>query len=347
MSIASRLLTLVLVCLLVTASLSARSGKKTKRQVPGATSTSSFQIDDDEDLTASSLASGGSTDVTKLSGYLSIYGLYLKLKEFQWKRAVISVYNMTIYPNNEYYIRQFLAKGSTNLNWLPNVLNPNACARVHPFGDHCGALSIAEYYYGLTPNTLLFETPTVFIHDFDMTRFFVDVGTRTAFSTIQYRIGTRTAPASTWINATQIGTFRFDENDKIIETDLWNPFYSTRIRESRVREAPDYQFNLANYTCYRHNLYCQRTPYKQYDDWNACMKFLMRLPLGEPDVFTGNNTICRHQHSTLIQLRPEIHCAHLGPGGGGFCQDRPVSFYHTQPLFPHSNRLVAPTKKLN
>jgi len=334
---ASWFLTLLVVTLLLCDTFTARSNKRSKKA-------KRQQIDDDEDA----LTSLTNVDVTLLGGYNSRYGQFLREKEALWKKAVISVYNLTIFPYNEHYIRQFQLKGANDLSWLPNVINASACARVHAFGDHCGPLSIAEYYFGLTPNTLLFETtPSRYIRAFDLVKFFVNVETKTAFSTINYRIGALTADASTWANATQVGTFRFDDNDKMVETELWNPLYSLGVRDSKVREALDYKFQLSNYTCFRHGKYCQNTPYKQYADYSACMKFLMNAPLGEPDTFTSNSVLCRHQHSTLIQLRPEIHCAHLGPSGGGFCLDRPVSYFFNTPLFPDENRLISPTKKLN
>lgn len=336
MKFAVVLFTLVLVSLLITDSLSAKRSKK-KRQTSLATS-----IQDDSDVAAT-----GPVDITKLSGYTSKYGQYIRTKEAAWKKAVISVYNMTVYPYNEYYIKQFLTKGASNLSWLPQVINASACARVHAFGDHCTPLSIAEYFYGLTPNTITFEVNYVYILAFDLVRFFINVDTNTAFSTINYRIGMPGLPSSTWFNSTQVGTFRFDNNDKIVETDLWNPLYSAQIRESGVLQAPDYAFQMANYTCYRHDKFCKNTPYKQYADYSDCMKFMMNLKVGDPDVFSGNNLQCRNQHSTLIQLRPQIHCPHLGPSGGGFCVDRTVASFHTIPFFTDSNRLIAPIKRLN
>lgn len=81
--------------------------------------------------------------------------------------------------------------------------------------------------------------------------------------------------------------------------------------------------------------------YKTIDD---CKTFMQTLPIGEPDVFVANNLLCRNQHATLTQLRPEIHCPHVGRLGGGFCVDVPVVEYYTNPLFPaEPDRLVAPT----
>lgn len=39
---------------------------------------------------------------------------------------------------------------------------------------------------------------------------------------------------------------------------------------------------------------------------------------------TGRNTLqCRMVHQTMVPLRPEVHCPHIGPSGGGYCDDTP------------------------
>eukprot|EP01098_Paradermamoeba_levis_P009501 TRINITY_DN3969_c0_g2_i1.p1 TRINITY_DN3969_c0_g2~~TRINITY_DN3969_c0_g2_i1.p1 ORF type:complete len:324 (-),score=113.86 TRINITY_DN3969_c0_g2_i1:137-1108(-) len=279
---------------------------------------------------AASAASAASGLEDLLEGLLDFKGLLTK-KTATWKKAVKSVYNMTIWPNNEYYI-----KGGK----LPNVLSTKICGRVHPFGKHCEPLGVAEYFYGLTPNNITFDTfPSVFILDVMMTKFFVDVETKTAFSTINYVCGPLNRAYI--INATQVGTFRFDKDDKIVEFDLWNPLYSANTRRGINYSDPTYRATLYNQTCDRHSRFCVG-PNKQYESVAACVNFLKTIPFGEPDVFTANNVLCRNQHATLIQLRPEVHCAHIGPTGGDFCRDEPFNDFFQVPYFTDKNRLVAP-----
>ena len=39
---------------------------------------------------------------------------------------------------------------------------------------------------------------------------------------------------------------------------------------------------------------------------------------------TGRNTLlCRMVHQNMVPLRPAVHCPHIGPTGGGFCDDLP------------------------
>ena len=38
----------------------------------------------------------------------------------------------------------------------------------------------------------------------------------------------------------------------------------------------------------------------------------------------GRNTLlCRMVHQNMVPLRPEVHCPHIGPTGGGYCVDYP------------------------
>lgn len=123
----------------------------------------------------------------------------LEEKRDIWKRNVLSVYNLTIFPYNEHYILG---------GQLPNVLNTEICGRVHPFGIHCGVIGVAEYFYGLTPNRITFEQlPPVVIKRVEMTQFIADLFQRKAYSNINYIIASsRTGDIVS--NATQ-GLFFF------------------------------------------------------------------------------------------------------------------------------------------
>jgi len=309
------------------------SAKRKKRS-----SGSSYDDDEDEPV-----------NIQQLGGYSSPYAKYIRQKERKWKAGIASVYNLTIWPGNDAIIQNFFrTRGTNDLSWLPNTVNASVCARVHAFGDHFGVMDLAEYFYGLTPNTILFDTrPSYFILAFDLTSFFVNVANKIAFSTIQYRIGQPGTDPKTWRNSTQLGTWRFDNADKIVEAALWNPLYSLGQRESGAFKAPGYQYSISNYTCSRHQRFCGNTPYSQYASFDTCMTYLNSIPLGEPDVFTANNTMCRYQHSTLVQLRPEVHCAHIGPSGGTFCVDKKLVTFFTEPFFPDWNRIVSPYTKFN
>ena len=256
----------------------------------------------------------------------------LKEKQTIWKENIRTVYNLTIYPYNENYIR-----GAP----LPDVLADEIDGLVHPFGYHKGKLGVAEYFYGLTPNNITFDKmPASIIVGVHMTQFIADIEQKKAATTINYQIALTANPSVVISNATQNGYWRFDDNDKIVEYVLWNPLYSLSSRAGR------YDANITKTihdTCSRHERFCL-DEHKQYADFDACVAFLTNKTFGQPDVFTADNVICRNQHATLISLRPEVHCMHVGPTGGGFCQDWSLPSFFQTPKFPATvtNRLLSP-----
>lgn len=46
--------------------------------------------------------------------------------------------------------------------------------------------------------------------------------------------------------------------------------------------------------------------------------YQLTRPLNE----TGRNTLlCRMVHQNMVPFRPAVHCPHIGPTGGGYCDD--------------------------
>ncbi|TID20799.1 hypothetical protein E6O75_ATG05563 [Venturia nashicola] len=101
---------------------------------------------------------------------------------------------------------------------------------------------------------------------------------------------------------------------------------------------------LANGICETAESSCtgENTQYASYD---ACYKFLTSgiIPLGQPYQAGRNTVICRMIHSPMVQARPSEHCPHIGPQGGGMCNDdftyvqkvqAPWTFFTNAPWLP-------------
>eukprot|EP00494_Astrolonche_serrata_P032303 UN32572 len=58
--------------------------------------------------------------------------------------------------------------------------------------------------------------------------------------------------------------------------------------------------------------------YQQFTTFDDCMDYLDTIPMhkdGYCPLLSGNTKACRwtHTYLTIEELRPEIHCFHLGP----------------------------------
>lgn len=79
---------------------------------------------------------------------------------------------------------------------------------------------------------------------------------------------------------------------------------------------------LANTICQIHDQYCTREN-KQYQDSATCHRFLTaEIPFGEGHEMGRNTLLCRMAHYPMVPLRPNVHCGHIGPDGGGMCDNK-------------------------
>ncbi|KAJ7250121.1 hypothetical protein B0H12DRAFT_679684 [Mycena haematopus] len=81
------------------------------------------------------------------------------------------------------------------------------------------------------------------------------------------------------------------------------------------------QTRAARDVCAGHEAYCTGTN-KQYNSTQECLNFVLNaIPLGEIWQGGQNTAICRYIHTPMLQLRPTVHCPHVGPTGGDMCFD--------------------------
>lgn len=74
---------------------------------------------------------------------------------------------------------------------------------------------------------------------------------------------------------------------------------------------------IATSICNSHTRYCKGTN-AQYDSWEGCYGFLTKkLRVGQSFELGENTLMCRSVHELMVKYRPEIHCSHIGPTGGG------------------------------
>lgn len=75
--------------------------------------------------------------------------------------------------------------------------------------------------------------------------------------------------------------------------------------------------------CETSQRYCNGTN-QQYSSMDECLYFLgYKTRFGEPSEAGKNTVLCRLVHEPMVHFRPDVHCPHIGPTGGGMCVDSP------------------------
>jgi predicted transcriptional regulator of viral defense system len=97
---------------------------------------------------------------------------------------------------------------------------------------------------------------------------------------------------------------------------------ATKINATSSEQAVGYVSDLlAKTICATHEEYCTGAN-EQYSDSKACYEFLTGgVRFGKSYELGRNTLLCREVHEHMVQYRPDVHCAHIGPNGGGYCVD--------------------------
>ncbi|KAF2141347.1 uncharacterized protein K452DRAFT_309122 [Aplosporella prunicola CBS 121167] len=77
---------------------------------------------------------------------------------------------------------------------------------------------------------------------------------------------------------------------------------------------------------------------RQYESFKACLTHLTRQVAFGTAYGLGRDTLlCRMVHEGMVPMRPAVHCAHIGPSGGGMCVDDAAYGERVlQPYFTHA-----------
>ncbi|TVY13118.1 hypothetical protein LARI1_G009464, partial [Lachnellula arida] len=233
--------------------------------------------------------------------------------------SVTKIYDTVIYPNN----LAFLANGSSVVP--SGLFNVNASGRVDPVGNFTGFDDSTEYFFGLSPvpslpsYTAFTSAPIVSFTS----------GCASVAASVVYLDTTVVNP-----NATNNGDFvtvlkevafwHFDDDGAVLYYDAWIPnlaewtsvaqggldFTNSIIQEVVIAEelCPAIQDR-----CVGDN--------QQYANTLDCIAQLSLKKFGSFDEVWGDDITCRTIHVILTQIRPEVHCPHVGPTGGGKCVD--------------------------
>jgi len=74
---------------------------------------------------------------------------------------------------------------------------------------------------------------------------------------------------------------------------------------------------------------------QQYDSMEECYHHLTtQTPFGQAHQMGMDTILCRMVHQNMVPFRPDVHCSHIGPSGGGYCtNDRTYIDTVSRPFF--------------
>ncbi|WIA08640.1 hypothetical protein OEZ85_008068 [Tetradesmus obliquus] len=209
----------------------------------------------------------------------------------------------------------------------PPEFSAKVNGRIAPVGTFQTNLGALEYFYRLAGPLELNDTTTARCVGVTERWMVCEPGKRqVAFEVLFHfvnpllqQIGSPVG--ATW-NISAMGVFVFDREGRICSYDwdlrrlglvveaAWAPLYQLVGGEAVFNEQ------LVQFTCQAAAAFCTGAN-SQYNNQADCEKFLRSLPVGNYDSADQDNLICRSLHAALVPLRPAVHCAHIGPSGGG------------------------------
>lgn len=247
-----------------------------------------------------------------------------------YKAKVDQVYQYVVYPRNLGIL--------TNQLTLSNLFSNNTVARISPVGQFDDFEGVIEYFYGLAvlPQNSVYNV---------VNRYSVCEGNKVM---VRYDLWFNQSgnPVSRvpYVNVTHFGRFNFDQNGLINQTDIVFPNLGAGVDTIDdgtlipLELEPGVVVNLTKpvysiygtcsilvQTCVGANL--------QYDSFEACVGFMLSIDYGTFDRAFSNTYVCRSVHALLTLLRPQIHCPHAGPTGGGICVDTPYEIFYTDDIY--------------
>ena len=96
---------------------------------------------------------------------------------------------------------------------------------------------------------------------------------------------------------------------------------ATAMGLSLTDAMPKLAGTLTDSVCKIHDQYCTGAN-QQYASRAECLNFLTtQIPFGKDYQLGRNSLQCRALHKQMVAFRPEVHCHHIGPTGGGMCVD--------------------------
>ncbi|CAI4214379.1 unnamed protein product [Parascedosporium putredinis] len=220
-------------------------------------------------------------------------------------RTVSSIYNLTVYPN------QLPIIGLGGLGVPPGLFHPNVTGRVDPVGSFEGFEHSIEYFFALAP--MPFGNPAK--------------AAITSYKIVEFSSGCPEVAASVvylYCNVVDPGT---PHHGKALAPLRQVAFWKFDDEGAVINQSIQSICAVTQATC--------RGANQQWSSIEECISVLSQKDYGRYQNAWGDNIVCRTIHIVLTQLRPEVHCPHVGPTGGGKCiqHEYPDNYFNDVELY--------------
>lgn len=129
------------------------------------------------------------------------------------------------------------------------------------------------------------------------------------------------SPHFTHSNLKKFASWRFDSTGAVIQYDAsFSALAAFTSVSTGIPLTPATGLALITQICTSASQLCTGANV-QYADTATCIADLLAKPFGSYDEIWADNVVCRSLHIRLASLRPNVHCKHVGPTGGGKCVD--------------------------
>ncbi|KAK0614685.1 hypothetical protein B0T14DRAFT_540036 [Immersiella caudata] len=230
--------------------------------------------------------------------------------------TISSIYNLTVYPN------QLPIIGGGGAGVPPGLFSKDVVGRVDPVGSFDGFEDSIEYFFALAPlpqgNGAFSAITSYKITEFSSACAEVAASVVYLFCSVvnpgSPDHGKALAPLK------QVAFWRFDDKGEVLKYDAWIPNLNKWVEstEAAAITNPQFQAQSIQVICAVTQMRCTGAN-TQWSSIGECVAGLSQKPYGNYDAAWGDNVVCRSIHLVLTQVRPDIHCAHVGPSGGGKC----------------------------
>ena len=257
-------------------------------------------------------------------------------------KTIQTIYDYTVYPANT----AIIAQGSKAVP--PGLFAPNATGRVSPVGNFTGFEDSIEYFFALAPTPQGSPASTAFYKAEVVD--FVSGCPNVASSLVYFRTGKldeagqlqEDGPKTTLSQVndphrtlrrrqhhsdeetvlSQVAFFHFNDAGEVDKYQAWIPNLQKWVKVSSGIDYTNMQVQQAatQQLCPQIQKQCTGAN-QQFSSVDDCAAQLGAKPFGDFDEAWGDNIACRTIHTLLTIVRPDIHCPHVGPTGGGKCVD--------------------------